>query len=76
MAKKKQPLTVETLTHADATRKNIPTAEYQSVMEKELQMSVEVAYPRGSAGLEEEKQGRNPNPAALPSRSSTTWGTR
>ena len=61
MAKKKQPLTVETLTHADATRKNIPTAEYQSVMEKELQMSVKVSYPRGSAGLEEEKQGRNPD---------------
>ncbi|MFK5952554.1 MAG: DNA methyltransferase, partial [Desulfobacterium sp.] len=61
MAKKKQPLTVETLTHADATRKNIPTAEYQSVMEKELQMPVKVSYPRGSAGLEEEKQGRNPD---------------
>ena len=61
MAKKKQPLTVETLTHADATRKNIPTAEYQSVMEKELQMLVKVSYPRGSAGLEEEKQGRNPD---------------
>ena len=59
MAKKKQTLTVETLTHGDATRKNIPTAEYQSVMEKELQMPVKVSYPRGSAGLEGEKQGRN-----------------
>ena len=26
-------LTVETLKHDDATRKNIPTAEYQSVMQ-------------------------------------------
>jgi hypothetical protein len=31
MAKKKQPvrITVETLTHDEATRKNIPTAEHQ-----------------------------------------------
>ena len=29
--------TVETLTHEEATRKNIPTAEYQSVMAKEEQ---------------------------------------
>lgn len=35
MAKKKpskSKLTVETLKHEDATRKNIPTAEHQSVM--------------------------------------------
>ena len=35
MAKKTDSkLTVETLTHEEATRKNIPTAEYQSVMRK------------------------------------------
>ena len=28
----KAPLAVETLKHEGATRKNIPTAEYQSVM--------------------------------------------
>ena len=28
-------LTVETLTHEEATRKNIPTAEYQSVVRKD-----------------------------------------
>ena len=28
------PKTVETLTHDEARRKNIPTAEYQSVMQK------------------------------------------
>ncbi|MGH8165714.1 MAG: DNA methylase, partial [Woeseiaceae bacterium] len=33
-AKKKN---VETLTHEEASRKNIPTAEYQSVMQKEEQ---------------------------------------
>ena len=60
MAKKtKTPLSVETLKHDDATRKNIPTAEYQSVMQKEEQSPVRVAYPRHAAGLEEEKQRRN-----------------
>ena len=35
--KKNIPLSVETLKHEDATRKNIPTAEYQSVMKQEQQ---------------------------------------
>lgn len=38
MAKSKNKptsLTVETLVHDEATRKNIPTAEYQSVMQKD-----------------------------------------
>jgi adenine-specific DNA-methyltransferase len=36
MAKKtNSKLTVETLTHEEATRKNTPTAEYQSVMWKD-----------------------------------------
>jgi adenine-specific DNA-methyltransferase len=36
MPKKKtnKKLAVETLTHDEATRKNIPTAEYQSVVAK------------------------------------------
>ena len=55
----KSKLTVETLKHDDATRKNIPTAEYQSVMQKEEQSPVRVAYPRHAAGLEDEKQRRN-----------------
>jgi len=38
---------------------NIPTAEYQSVMHKDEQDPVPVAYPRVAAGLEQEKQGRN-----------------
>jgi adenine-specific DNA-methyltransferase len=50
--KKNIPLSVETLKHEDATRKNIPTAEYQSVMKKEQQSPVRVAYPR-------EREGRN-----------------
>ena len=50
--KKKTQLSVETLKHEDATRKNIPTAEYQSVMKKDQQNPVRVAYPR-------EREGRN-----------------
>ncbi len=59
MAKKENPKTVETITHEDARRKNIPTAEYQSVMQKEEQSPVRVAYVRGVAGLEKEKVSRN-----------------
>lgn len=51
--------TVEALTHDEAKRKNIPTAEYQSVMQKNDEAPVRVAYPRGAAGLDEEKQRRN-----------------
>jgi adenine-specific DNA-methyltransferase len=35
MAKRIAGKTVETLTHNEASRKNIPTAEYQSIMAKE-----------------------------------------
>src|SRR5258707_6774708 len=38
--------TVETLKHEEATRKNIPTAEYQSVLQKAEQGPVRVAYER------------------------------
>jgi adenine-specific DNA-methyltransferase len=51
--------TVEALKHDEATRKNIPTAEYQSVMQKNEQDPVRVALQRGVTGLEEEKAGRN-----------------
>ena len=51
--------TVEALKHGEATRKNISTAEYQSVMQKEEQSPVRVALQRGVAGLEEEKARRN-----------------
>lgn len=44
--KKNTPLSVETLKHKDATRKNIPTAEYQSVMKQEQQKPIPVRYPR------------------------------
>jgi adenine-specific DNA-methyltransferase len=62
MAKKPTPgKTVTALKHDEAARGNIPTAEYQSAMQKQeqAQAPVRVAYPRGAAGLEEEKEHRN-----------------
>lgn len=50
---------IETLTHDDAKRKNIPTAEFQFVVQKEAQNPSNVSYPRSAAGLDEEKQDRN-----------------
>jgi adenine-specific DNA-methyltransferase len=47
---------VEALKHDEAKRKNIPTAEYQSVMQKNEQDPVRVAYPRDAGGLEEKHQ--------------------
>src|ERR1039458_8412611 len=53
MAKKpKTPLTVETLKHDEATRKNIPTAEYQSVMQKEELSPIRKAYERRNRDLD------------------------
>ncbi len=43
---------VETLRHEEASRKNIPTAEYQSVMEKEDQSTIRVAYERRNRDLD------------------------
>jgi adenine-specific DNA-methyltransferase len=50
--KKNTPLTVETLKHDGATRKNIPTAEYQSVMGKDQQKPVRVEYARRNRDLD------------------------
>jgi adenine-specific DNA-methyltransferase len=50
--KKNTPLTVETLKHDDATRRNIPTAEYQSVMAKDEQKPIRVEYARRNRDLD------------------------
>ena len=50
--KKKTAKTVETLTHDEASRKNIPTAEYQSVMRKDEQSPIRVAYERRNRDLD------------------------
>lgn len=44
--------TVETLIHDEASRKNIPTAEYQSVMRKDEQSPIRVAYERRNRDLD------------------------
>ena len=51
--------TVETLKHDEAKRKNIPTAEHQSVLQKNEQNPVRVNYARTAAGLNDEKINRN-----------------
>jgi adenine-specific DNA-methyltransferase len=57
MAKKANPKkpagkTIEALKHEEATRRNIPTAEYQSVMQKEEQDPVRLAYERRNRDLD------------------------
>ncbi len=52
MAKNQIKKTVETIRHDDASRKNIPTAEYQSVMRETDQTPVRVAYERRNRDLD------------------------
>lgn len=43
MAKEASAKKVETLMHQEASRKNIPTAEYQAVMEQEDRSPIRIA---------------------------------
>ena len=52
MAKRKSTKTVETLRHYDASRTNIPTAEYQAVMAKDDRDPIKVAYERRNRDLD------------------------
>src|SRR6266542_6527376 len=49
-AKGKTLKQVEALTHEEASRKNIPTAEYQSLLERES--PIQVAYARRNRDLD------------------------
>ena len=52
--------TVETLIHDEVRRTNIPTAEYQPVLEQQKRAPVQVRYARGGgAALADEKTARN-----------------
>ena len=51
MARAKKPKTIKAITHEDS-RKNIPTAEYQSVMKNEERHPVQVAYERRNRDLD------------------------
>ncbi len=65
MATKKSGTTfvgVDAIKHADDKRKNIPTAEYQSLMADEARKPVQVTYPRSTSNadhLKAEKEARN-----------------
>ena len=50
--KPKTPLSIEALKHEEATRKNIPTAEYQAVLAKAEQAPVRVAMERRNRDLD------------------------
>ena len=52
MVKASNNLTVETLKHEDATRKNIPSAEHQSVIDEELKSPIRLAYERRNRDLD------------------------
>ncbi len=51
MARAKKPKTIAAITHEDS-RRNIPTAEYQSVMKDEERHPVQVAYERRNRDLD------------------------
>jgi len=55
MARKAKPpagKSVDALRHKEATRRNIPTAEYQSVIQKEAEQPLRVAYERRNRDLD------------------------
>src|SRR6056297_1946277 len=53
MARKpKKPLEVEALKHDDATRKNIPTAEFESIMREQDKTPIQLAYERRNRDLD------------------------
>ena len=52
MAKRRLPKKVETIRHRDASRKNIPTAEYQAVMADDERSPIQVAYKRRNRDLD------------------------
>src|SRR5437016_262606 len=51
-AKSRNGKSVESLRHDEATRKNIPTAEYQSVLEKRAKDPLRLAYERRNRDLD------------------------
>ncbi len=48
----KKPLEIDTLAHKDAKRRNIPTAEYESVMREEEKTPIRIAYERRNRDLD------------------------
>jgi hypothetical protein len=68
----KKPLEVETLAHKEARRRNIPTAEFESVMREEEKTPIRLAYERRNRDLDPSSSG-----AARMSRTGpTSWSPR
>ncbi len=66
------PKAVEAFTYDDATRKNIPTAEFQSVMEKSQQSPLRAAYERRNRDLDPQLVWRG-SPAGSGGKSRRRW---
>ena len=58
-----QPRKVETLTHEEAGRPNIPTAEYQALMKDDEQHPIQVAFDRRNPDLDPQLVWRGKDPA-------------
>ena len=52
MPRRKQSKSVETLTHPEATRKNLPSAEHQPLMQEDDQSPLRLAYERRNRDLD------------------------
>ena len=52
MARHRKPKTIANLTHDDAARLNIPTAEYEPVLDEEERSPIQVAYLRRNPDLD------------------------
>ena len=52
MPMRRSEKTVETLTHDEASRRNIPTAEFRSVLERSEQSPIQIAYQRRNRDLD------------------------
>ena len=65
MAKRKKSKSVETLVHDEATRRNIPTAEYHPVMPEEDKAPIRVAYERRNRDLDPQLVWRGKDEQAL-----------
>ena len=62
MAKRRQPLKVESLTHEAAGRTNIPSAEHQPLLKDDERHPIEVAYERRNPDLDPQLVWRGKDP--------------
>lgn len=63
---------IETFIHGDASRRYIPTAEYQSVLDQDEQTPIQVVYKRRNRDLDPQLVW----PAARTSRTGPIWWSR